>query len=124
MHQPVSTKMAENTSTKIIDQAGTLMCRQDGQCIFGRKDVGIKEGPSIQCLFCMEWFHEKCVNYDPDIMTLLACLDCRKMPVQIMNMTKDLQFIQGKLNRRIQEIENKLSEKEGQCDKFIDEIFP
>ena len=97
------------------DTENGLICRIDGGCTFDRKDLGPRKAAMIRCILCMEWFHFKCVKLDQK-STIFSCLECRKMPAQITDMERSVKTVIKKQNRKIQELEEKLKEKESQCE--------
>ena len=75
--------MDDTTNPKLV--LTPLMCRaDDGGCKFNRLDVGDKKGPSLQCLWCMEWYHIECVNVKKEHQHCsFSCLNCRVLPDQM-----------------------------------------
>ena len=101
------------------------ICRQDGGCIHARKDTG-GDIPTIQCILCKVQFHMECLNLDPTSKTpnleaMITCPGCMEVSAKMVDLSKGIKAIQGQQNNRIKELEKRLKEKEGQCNKLTEE---
>ena len=64
--------------------ADELYCLQN-ECKHERKDKrGGRQLTMIQCIHCMCWYHNECVNIQKDeVVGSFACLDCRLAPANV-----------------------------------------
>ncbi len=89
---------------------------------FQRKDVGNTRGPSVQCSWCMEWFHIMCVNVGKDQMVaIFSCPKFRKMPAAIRQLQRELTEVRKTYQKKLQALEVKCVDREIECGRLKDE---
>ena len=114
----------DNTSLKEVVgdvNQDTSMCLTLG-CTFDRKDVGTTNGPSLQCLFCMEWFHLVCVGVDKKhCKASFSCPTCRSMPERISKMAADVSNIRNTCSKQLQAALKESKEKDLEIERLLKE---
>ena len=97
-----------DTQVKEVDEGASLTMCLKKDCKHGRMNVG----ESIQCSWCMVWYHLDCVNLDKDsTYTIFSCPCCRIMPNTIMDMAKSIKDIEKSYKKQLQAEQKKVAEK-------------
>ena len=76
----VKTKVKTAESSKLINtDTNAVKCMDNCRMVKARGTIDM-----IQCNFCQQWMHEKCVNiHTDDAVTFWLCPKCRTMPQSI-----------------------------------------
>ena len=89
-----------------------LTCLSEG-CKFEQKDVGTRKGPSLQCIFCMKWYHLICVGASTEHLNAsFSFPSCCTLSKQIAKLQTEVSNIQATYNHQITSLEKALSKKE------------